>query len=626
MKLITKPIKKGTVIEQKTSSKAAMLGTLVLSGVIALTASGCTAEVKLADGTPVGNVVINDSAIPANVSINQQGTNADVIADPTVMLPDDDFDQNDEPVKAEETDAEKPSNTEPVTAAPTATAAHAETTPTKATEEKKPGTIASVKNGSILKMRDGNDAVKYTDNEGWGYIFFYTLKSGRVWIQVEDHGFELPIRNAELGICEAFLLKKDGQAYLYISAMHGGDICETNVYSLDDESVKYVGCYENLYTDSIESVDSFSCYEHCGRNYMFVMHGFFKVGNNGMPVLANNVHRLYNTSPSRIKVDYSGQVVRNGKVTSELKTVNRGDVVSLIGTDMENYIDVALQNGTVIRLNSKYYFDMFGKNNKTDAFFSIFEIAKDFDEEKAGTVGAMGNGRIMTFQAESEKRVLESAYGSFVVENNIDSQKIQIMYNRHAYVLPVHTDSSGLRIGSTYLVKTNGKAFIYVTSCMDGDLRDINVYEVNDSSIKFIGHHEGMYLESNPSSADKFICYENDGMNGMIGITRYYKASANGMPVIADTVCYVILSVKVKAAKDLTGYVVKDGKVTNEEYTIKAGDRINFSEFNEVTYMDITDETTGVTVRISSEPLLNEYYDQNDNHWVYKALLSIVTL
>ena len=96
--------------------------------------------------------------------------------------------------------------------------------------------------------------------------------------------------------------------------MHGGDICETNVYSLDDESVKYVGCYENLYTDSIESIDSFSCYEHCGRNYMFVMHGYYKVGNNGMPVLANNVHSLYNTSPSRIKVDYSGQAVRNGKI------------------------------------------------------------------------------------------------------------------------------------------------------------------------------------------------------------------------------------------------------------------------------------------------------------------------
>ena len=112
-------------------------------------------------------------------------------------------------------------------------------------------------------------------------------------------------------------------------------------------------------------------------------------------------------------------------------------------------------------------------------------------------------------------------------------------------------------------------------------------------------------------------------MNGMIGITRYYKASANGMPVIADTVCYVNLSVKVKAAKDLTGHVVKNGKATTEKYTIKAGSQINFTEFNEVTYTDITESVTGTVIRVSSEPLLNEFYDENDNHWVYKALLSL---
>lgn len=612
MKFIAKPIKRGRITESA-------LAAVILSGAIAVTASGCTAEIKLADGTPIGSVVINDEALASGITVNQQGANADVITDPSVVLPDDNFDENTDTKESDIPETTPAANeTEPAKT----TEAPEETTP-KATETQKTDALDSVKDGSVLKLRDGNDGVKFTDNEGWGYVFHHPSTTGRVWVQVEDKGFVLPIKNSELGVSESFLLKKNGQVYLYISAMHGGDNCEINVYSLEYGSINYVGCYEGLYASEINSVDSFSCYEHYGRNYMFTLHGFFKVGNDGMPVLANNIRSIYNTSPSRIKVDYSGQVVRNGKVTSELKTVNRGDVVSLIGTDMENYIDVALQNGTVIRLNSKYYFDMFGKNNKTDAFFSIFEIAKDFDEEKAGTVGALGNGRIMTFQAESEKRVLESAYGSFKVENNIDPQKIQITYNRHAYVLPVHTDNSGLRIGNTFLLKTNGKAFIYVTSCMDGDLRDINVYEVNDSSIKFIGHHEGMYLESNPKSADKFICYENDGMNGMIGITRYYKASANGMPVIADTVCYVILSVKVKAAKDLTGYVVRNGKATNEKYTIKAGSQINFTEFNEVTYMDITDSVTGTVIRVSSEPLLNEFYDENDNHWVYKALFSL---
>ena len=206
MKSIVKPIKRGRIT-------GSALATVILTGAIAVTASGCTAEIKMADGTPVGTVVINDEALASSITVKQQGVNSDDIIDPTVVLPDDDFD---EITDTQESDI------------PVTTVTPAETTP-KAYETQKPGAIASVKDGSVLKLRRGNDDVRYTDNEGWGYMFFYPLykSSAKVWIQVEDHGFELPIRNSELGICEAFLLKKDGQAYLYICAMHGGDICET---------------------------------------------------------------------------------------------------------------------------------------------------------------------------------------------------------------------------------------------------------------------------------------------------------------------------------------------------------------------------------------------------------------
>ena len=614
MKFIAKPIKRGRITESA-------LAAVILTGTIAVTASGCTAEIKLADGTPIGSVVINDEALASGVTVNQQGVNADVITDPTVVLPDDNFDEN---TDTKESDIPETTPAAAETETPKTTDAPAETTP-KATENKN-AALDSVKDGSVLKLRDGNDGVKFTDNEGWGYVFHHPSTTGRVWVQVEDKGFVLPIKNSELGVSESFLLKKNGQVYLYISAMHGGDICEINVYSLEYGSINYIGCYDGLYTNEINSVDSFSCYEHYGRNYMFTLNGYFKVGNDGMPVLANNCRSIYNTSPSRIKADYRGQIIRDGKLTNESKIINKGDVVELVKTDLESFIDVKMHDGTVLRLDCTKYFNEADKNNKANGIFSLFEIAKDFDEEKAGTVNAMADGRVMVFQANDKKRTLDSAYGSFVVENNIDSQKIQITYNRHAYVLPVHTDNSGLRIGSTFLIKTNGKAFIYVTSCMDGDLRDINVYEVNDSSIRFVGHHEGMYIHCNMTSADRFLCYENDGMNGMMSISRYYKASANGMPVIADTTCYVKLSVKVKASNDITGYVVKAGKATNEKYTIKAGDQISFTEFNEVTYFDITDSKTGIVVRVSSEPLLNEYYDDKDNHWVYKALLSLVEM
>ncbi len=85
MKSIVKPIKRGRI------TKSA-LATVILTGALAVTASGCTAEIKMADGTPVGTVVINDEALASGISINQQGVNADVITDPAIQLPADDFD------------------------------------------------------------------------------------------------------------------------------------------------------------------------------------------------------------------------------------------------------------------------------------------------------------------------------------------------------------------------------------------------------------------------------------------------------------------------------------------------------------------------------------------------------
>ena len=80
MKFIAKPIKRGRITESA-------LAAVILSGAIAVTASGCTAEIKLADGTPIGSVVINDEALASGITVNQQGANADVITDPSVVLP-----------------------------------------------------------------------------------------------------------------------------------------------------------------------------------------------------------------------------------------------------------------------------------------------------------------------------------------------------------------------------------------------------------------------------------------------------------------------------------------------------------------------------------------------------------
>ena len=112
MKFIANPIKRGRI-------NGSALAAVILSSAIAVTASGCTAEIKMADGTPVGTVVINDEALASGISINQQGVNADVITDPGIQLPNDDFDADITPsvsVPEESKETEEPEVTEPTAA------------------------------------------------------------------------------------------------------------------------------------------------------------------------------------------------------------------------------------------------------------------------------------------------------------------------------------------------------------------------------------------------------------------------------------------------------------------------------------------------------------------------------
>ena len=58
IKLINKPIRKGTSQELKRSPKAACIASVILTGAVAFTAAGCTTDVK-ADRITVENLIVN---------------------------------------------------------------------------------------------------------------------------------------------------------------------------------------------------------------------------------------------------------------------------------------------------------------------------------------------------------------------------------------------------------------------------------------------------------------------------------------------------------------------------------------------------------------------------------------
>ena len=121
-----------------------------------------------------------------------------------------------------------------------------------------------------------------------------------------------------------------------------------------------------------------------------------------------------------------------------------------------------------------------------------------------------------------------------------------------------------------------------------------------------------------------FACYELHGNNEIVSVSRNFKVDKNGETVIADTKLELAAWVKVKATKDLEGYVVAGGKATSEKVTIKAGDIVTPVECDEVDHIDFKDQS-GRTIRVDFVPLLNEYYDQNDFRWTYKAIMTLVT-
>ena len=625
MKSIVKPIKKGSGI--------AAIGTIILTSAIAISATGCTVDIKSADGTPLGSVVVSGDQAEAIVNgINVNPMNADTDAKPSdIELPDDDF-------ETEPTEEEKPpvntdyygenDNDDGAANIPTPTSVpvyYGENDAGPDATYPDMGTaIRDLKEGTVLKFKEEGSSSRYSLNDK-GINLTFSAANGTIEVVSTHNGKKVysygSIKNDNLAVCSAVLFKKNGEAYMYVSAMHGGDICEINIYKITDTSFYYVGYYDFLFLGDMTTPDRFSCYEHHGRNYLFFLHRDYKVGANGMPEPYDNNCRLTNTSYAKLKFDTSGWVIENGKVTDKQRVIKKGELFDLIKTDLENYIDVRSKSGTEYRIYCKSAFTP--EKEKANGIFYLFENTYEHEESKADAT-ALKNGTVYSFNIYDTCQELDCAGGKYKFYPNASDEHIDIEYNGVTFTLPVKHGQLGVKLGYSCLIKTNGKAYIYVTSILEGENTAINVYEVTANSVKYVGSHEGLQLYCEMTDPSKFNCYEYDGMNGAIKIRRYYKVSANGMPVIADNMCYVHTASKLKASKDITGYIVKDGKATSEKFTIKMDDYVKPIEFNEVSYIDIKDEASGNIVRVDFEPLLNEFYDQNSNLWVYKAVLSLV--
>ena len=244
---------------------------------------------------------------------------------------------------------------------------------------------------------------------------------------------------------------------------------------------------------------------------------------------------------------------------------------------------------------------------------------------KYGSVKDMKDGKTLPFDYNNNTGTLECDYGSFYYERGQSADKVHIVHNGKSYSLNIYTDRSKSILLNASLIKANGKAYIYINTLLKDNSFDVSVYEVSDSDIKYNGHCTGIALPVDIKDPYRFNCSIINGDDLTISLSRDFKvASKTGLPVVADYMCRVKALKDVKAARDITGYIVRNGKVTTETMTIKAGDPVSPGELNEVSYFDIQDINSGNVVRVDFEPLLNEYYAMNDERWVYRAILSLI--
>ncbi|MCR5618213.1 MAG: hypothetical protein K6F83_07995 [Clostridiales bacterium] len=212
---------------------------------------------------------------------------------------------------------------------------------------------------------------------------------------------------------------------------------------------------------------------------------------------------------------------------------------------------------------------------------------------------------VLAFEDSGDGYILGTDEASYEITPSENEGKILITINGNSNELDIsYTDWLGVSIVSPYLVVHNGKTYIYAVGGLEGDGREINVYEVKDDTAKridFIPYTGIMSMEN----TTEFTCYKYGFMNGMISATMIYTVGDDGIPVPV-TGEYILTSYCDLCLKEpASGYIVRDGEVTTEEKTISSGAIVVPVLTDGKTFVDISDEQ-GDVVRIECSEIFSD--------------------
>ena len=232
--------------------------------------------------------------------------------------------------------------------------------------------------------------------------------------------------------------------------------------------------------------------------------------------------------------------------------------------------------------------------------------------ETKPSISDMQEGTIFTFDGKYRNPQLDCTYGTFDIKASAND-RIKVTFNGKVYELSIKNNYMSMYLNTAFLAKAYGEVYLYVALTREvGSTQacDLDVYRVTDDSITFVGVCEGLIIRI-INSTNEIFCYEDVPYGGCVQVSRNYRICPGGLMEQSDNVCdlYPITGTTVK--KPLTGFVVKDGRITDEERTIFPGEVAFPVYVNVAEYIDFKDND-GAIIRVDFKNEFNTYYSAGD--------------
>lgn len=211
----------------------------------------------------------------------------------------------------------------------------------------------------ITEFKRSEDNARYLLDRVDGHYEVESLsREGKVRISHDGDSYDLPVYRLEyerLIVRDCLFINMNGERYIYVSTavqlLFKDDI---NIYKVTEDGITFEACVPNLLINQVNEEDLY-CEVYTGLNGYCHIFQNYVIGEDGMPVPADDVYQIEKYREIYTKEQLTGYVVDNGEVTSEKVEIGRGKIVDPIASDFATYVDFRIDD-RIVRVD---YTDIF---------------------------------------------------------------------------------------------------------------------------------------------------------------------------------------------------------------------------------------------------------------------------